>query len=399
MTSRQKWRRMMRDVGESLRSQPARVGLSFFSVMIGIVVLTLLLSMLFGLREQSHQLVRQFGANVMALLPEAGFVGTRSHGGMSDLAELMRRNLPSARSGVMIKLHENVAAWDRAPVWAVDMDLPQIRGWTVEEGRWFDPADNEQASRRILITQALASAHGLRPGDECSIAHHAFQIVGILREGAGVPDATGLRTAASGEPLVLMLRSVAERLTLAVDTSSAAVFVRVDDGDDLAQVASRARALLLDPAWSSWSMTWMTPDTLIRGIRDLQRLIALTAGSVAVLCLTLGGTTLMSLMLADVRQRVPEIGLRRALGGTRRDVANLFVIESCVITGAAALGGILLARILLGILAGRVAIPLSLDYFTFVIPVIVSIVLGGVFSFWPAQLAARLSPAQALRNA
>jgi len=390
---------MWRDVAESLRSQPGRVGLSFLSVMVGIVVLTLLLSMLLGLRHEARQLIRQFGANVMALAPDSGFINNRGYAGLNDLSHLLKNNLPFTRTGVMVKIQERATAWEHAPVWAVDAALPEVRGWAIKEGRSFDVADGEQAARLALITDSLAVRLGLRVGDECSIGSYAFRVIGILRDGAGVPDATGLRSTVSGEPLVLILHSVAERLAYSAEASSSAVFLRVGDGQELAAVQRRAQQLLSDPRWTGWGMTWMTPDSLIRGIRDLQRLITLTAGSVAVLCLVLGGTTLMSLMLADVRQRVPEIGLRRALGATRRDVANLFVIESCVITGAAALGGIVIARLLLGILSGRVTMPLSLDYFTFVIPVIVSIVLGCVFSFWPAQMAARLSPAQALRNA
>mgnify|MGYP001180916115 CR=1 FL=1 len=393
------WQRMGRDISESLRSQPGRVGLSMFSVMIGIIVLTLLLSMLFGLREQSRQLVRKFGANVIAIIPESGLVAVRGFRGLDDIAELMRRNLSGTHVAIMIRLNERVTNWDHAPVWAIDRKTPEVRGWSLSAGRGFDSEDEQRAARSILITDALASRHGLRPGDSCSIGHHAFIIAGIVRDGSGIPDAAGMNTITGGEPLVFMLQSTAERLEYSVDASSAAVFLRVDEARNHSVMLARAQALVNDPAWSAWRMNWVTPESLIRGIRDLQRLIALTAGSVSALCLALGGTTLMSLMLADVRQRVPEIGLRRALGGTPRDVANLFVAESCVITGVAALVGIIAARVILGLLEGRIAVPLSLEYFTFVIPVIVSIVLGGVFSFWPAQYAARLSPAQALRNA
>ena len=218
-------------------------------------------------------------------------------------------------------------------------------------------------------------------------------------DGSGIPDAAGLASASSGESMALIPLATAERLGLTLQPASAAVFVLAGENRTPEDLIARADRLFEAPDVAAWGRRWITPESLIRGVRELQRLIALTAGSVALLCLVLGGTTLMSLMLADVRQRIPEIGLRRSLGATRRDVALLFVVESCVITGGAAIAGIALGGVLLALLAGRIAIPISLSSFTFIIPVIVSMLLGCVFSYWPARVAAGLSPAQALRNA
>jgi putative ABC transport system permease protein len=391
--------RLKRDVAESLRSQPGRVGLSFLAVMIGIVVLTLLLSMMFGLRNQSRQLIRQFGANVAAIVPDASMVFSREQRGMDHVAEILREGLSPARISVMVRLGSRIEEWGQTEVWATEVGMIGLRGWSTTEGRAFDQADEDQASRVALITIALQKKFSLRVGDEFSFGQQPFRVIGVLQEGAGIPDAAGMRSGTSGEAMALVPRSTAARLGITPDPESAAFFIRMADNQSWPELIQRTETIMKDPALAGWSVRWITPETLLRGIRELQRLIALTAGSVALLCLILGGTTLMSLMLADVRQRIQEIGLRRALGATRQDVALLFVVESCVITGAAAVGGIIVAAVLLGTLSGRIAIPLSLQSFTFVIPVIASIVLGCIFSFWPARVAAGLSPAQALRNA
>jgi len=391
--------RMWRDISESLRSQPGRVGLSFLAVMVGIVVLTLLLSMLFGLRQQSQQLIRQFGANVIALIPDSKLISERGYRGMAVLTDLIRQNSGAESTGGMIRLKDSVSSWNQTPVWAADISLPGVRGWTLLEGRLFDQSDEDNSTRTALITRETARSYGLRMGDECTLGNHTFHIIGILQDGSGVPDASSPQAQPAGDVMAVIPLTTAERLGLNSDAASAAIFIRMGDAQSAEQLISNSNRMLKDPDLNAWQMKWLTPEILIRGIRELQRLIALTAGSVAALCLVLGGTTLMSLMLADVRQRIPEIGLRRALGATRRDVALLFVVESCVITGAAAIGGVVVAGILLGMLAGKITIPLSLHYFTFLIPVIISIVLGCIFSFWPARVASGLSPAHALRNA
>jgi putative ABC transport system permease protein len=90
----------------------------------------------------------------------------------------------------------------------------------------------------------------------------------------------------------------------------------------------------------SQDVEWVTPESLLQGIRRWQRMVTWTAGSGSALGLLLGAVTLAGMLLTGVRERIPEIGLRRALGARRREIAGLFVVESLVLTIAAALAGI-----------------------------------------------------------
>jgi putative ABC transport system permease protein len=119
---------------------------------------------------------------------------------------------------------------------------------------------------------------------------------------------------------------------------------------------------------------------------------------VALLCLALGGTTLMSLMLANVRDRIPEIGLRRSLGAMPSDIAMLFVAEGCLVTAGASAAGIAAAGAVAALGAGAFPAPVTLGGTAVLIPALASVGLGAIFSWWPARMAARLPPAEALRN-
>jgi putative ABC transport system permease protein len=143
---------------------------------------------------------------------------------------------------------------------------------------------------------------------------------------------------------------------------------------------------------------WVTPEVLLRKVRRLQDTIALTVGSIAALCLVLGGTTLMSLMVANVRDRVTEIGLRTALGATPRDIAGLFVAEGALVAAAAGLVATAGTHLLLLAGNGRLPVPVAVDAATVALPALVAVGLGIVFSYWPARTAARIMPAEALRN-
>lgn len=389
-------RRLWRDVAESIRSQPGRIGLSFLAVTTGIVVLTLLLAMLQGLRAEARRMISLFGADVIAAAPEAAVVQRGGWRGFARWCDHLSANLAPGSSAAMIGIGATVEG-SGIPVWAAGADLVRLRGWTVVEGRLFDALDEARGARVALVTEAVRQRGGPGVGGEVRIGGHAFAVIGVLREGGGIPD--GALRATDGGPVALIPVAAAAQLNLPIQPATAALFLRAASAAEPEQVIASIEALCSDPAWSDWTFAWITPDTLLRGVRAWQRVVGVAAGSIALLCLLLGGTTLMSLMLADVRQRIPEIGLRRSLGATRRDIAVLFVAESMAVTGAAAVAGTLLAGVLLAAVTGHAPVPLAIDHFTFVIPVFVSIVIGGVFSFWPARLAAGMSPAQALRNA
>ena len=106
----------------------------------------------------------------------------------------------------------------------------------------------------------------------------------------------------------------------------------------------------------------------------------------------------MSLMVATVRDRVVEIGLRRALGATAGDIASLFVWEGCLVTASAALVGTFLTHALLFLAQGVLPVPVSLGLGSLLVPIAVAVGLGIAFSYWPAKFAAKILPSDALRN-
>jgi putative ABC transport system permease protein len=118
---------------------------------------------------------------------------------------------------------------------------------------------------------------------------------------------------------------------------------------------------------------------------------------IAGIALLVGGVGVMNIMLVNVTQRTREIGLRKALGGTRRDIAVQFLAEAVTLTGvggalgiAAGLGAAILARLLFNFAA---AAPIWSVFLGFG----VSTAVGLVFGLWPALKAARQDPIEALR--
>ena len=145
-----------------------------------------------------------------------------------------------------------------------------------------------------------------------------------------------------------------------------------------------------------WSVR--VPLRELRNKQETQRIFNLVLITIAAISLLVGGIGIMNIMLASVSERIPEIGIRRAVGATQRDVLGQFLVETATLT---ALGG------LLGSLLGVVSVPLASRFTgwpgmvtpgSLVLALVVSVAVGLVFGMAPAWRASRLDPGVALRH-
>jgi len=137
--------------------------------------------------------------------------------------------------------------------------------------------------------------------------------------------------------------------------------------------------------------------TLLAGERETAQAMTLLVGSVAGISLLVGGVGILAVMLISVRERVREIGLRRAVGACRRDIRNQFLLESAMLAG---LGG--LTGVLVGVAATVAASAIGawdtvISWESAGVALIFSVTLGLVFGIYPAVRAASLEPIEALR--
>jgi ABC-type antimicrobial peptide transport system permease subunit len=141
----------------------------------------------------------------------------------------------------------------------------------------------------------------------------------------------------------------------------------------------------------------ITPTIIAQVTRGTSRTLSLLLVALAGLSLLVGGVVLMNILLISVAERTKEIGLRRAVGATQRDVFLQFLTESLAVTFL----GMLLGTGLgwgVALLIGRVtAIPVVISWEPFALAAIFALLVGTFFGVQPARRAARLKPVDALR--
>jgi len=395
--------RLLRDIGEGLRAQPGRTGLTFLAILLGSLALAVLTAVLGGLAAKSQRMLREFGGPVVALLAPAGGERAGAAELTTDTAALLARNLPGAVVAAARRYEATVpgaaTAWS---VVATDPNLARARGWRLQAGRFLDAGDLRGRERHAVISDKLARAGAARVGDWLTLGGVPFQVVGVVDSGgAALAGAVPSPLVATGARVVfvpLSLTPVWLNERVAPGRAVDAIWVRLPDGQPFARGCAQLRRLLADPAAGAAGAEWVTPATILRGVRRLQRVLDLSVGSITLLTLLLGGITLMSLMVANVRERVTEIGLRRALGATPHDIAALFVVEACLLTLTAGAAGAAAAQWLLRAAVAAPEIPLRVDARVWLVPLAAALAVGALFADVPARLAARISPAAALQS-
>jgi macrolide transport system ATP-binding/permease protein len=152
----------------------------------------------------------------------------------------------------------------------------------------------------------------------------------------------------------------------------------------------------------------LTPDRYdsfnIRNYADIQAALTSTTktfgvllGAVAAISLVVGGIGIMNIMLVSVKERTREIGLRKALGATPRDILMQFLVEAVMITFLGGLAGIMLAGVISWLIATLAQWKMIITLDSLLLAFVFSAGVGIVFGLWPAKQAAALDPIRALR--
>ena len=273
-----------------------------------------------------------------------------------------------------------------APLYATGGEALPVLGADLLVGRYFDEGNASHADAVVLIGSSLASSrpeHDL-VSSTVFVGGRPYVIQGVFEAPPGRPEL-------ARAVVITTARAEAERRVPA----ARAVVVRTRSG--AAEVVGEQLALFLDPADPERYQPKIPPDprSLRQGVEDDVRTLGLIAAAVG---LVLGGVSVANETLISVIERKGEIGLRRALGASSRDIRYQTLTESSL---TALLGGVL--GTVIGVLGLIVLSVLNrwepvFDVRLCLVMPVVAAAVGFVAGLAPATRAARIQPAEALRT-
>jgi putative ABC transport system permease protein len=166
----------------------------------------------------------------------------------------------------------------------------------------------------------------------------------------------------------------------------------------LVKATSQVVSAILDQYHRQEDTAMVVPLELLEKVEQTQRIFAVVLGSIASISLLVGGIGIMNIMLATVTERTREIGIRRAVGARRRDIAWQFLCETVVLSGVGGVVGLTLGIGVALALPRLFPLPTIVVAWAPLLAVAISVSVGIIFGAYPAHRAALMDPIEALRH-
>jgi putative ABC transport system permease protein len=389
----------------SLKLHKLRSSLSILGVVFGVAAVVAMSSVGEGARRETLAQIAALGVDTVTIRPRPAPAGEPPPSGLPARAvESLRQVVPGLRAVAPVRVAElSAEAGGRQAAAIVIGTTPGYRDaarLSLAAGRFLADLDVSDSKRVAVLGAALADA--LFPldtplGRTVRVGDDFFQVIGVL-EGRASPRSRGgaIRARDVNRSLFVPLRALDRGAGNPKDGIDEIVF-RVGSPEAVVPAAGVAQSLLRRLTGGQ-PLEVVVPREILRQRQRTQRIFDVVTGAVAAISLLVGGIGIMNIMLASVAERTREVGIRRALGARRKDIALQFLAESSLLTVA---GGALGSA--LG-LAGSFLIQRFASWPTAVHPLmllaalVVALGIGIGFGFYPAWHAASLEPMDALRR-
>ncbi|MEO7192604.1 MAG: ABC transporter permease [Vicinamibacterales bacterium] len=279
----------------------------------------------------------------------------------------------------------------------------EIGGLHVSSGRFFTDAEDLAATAVAVLGQSAAT--GLF-GAESPVGRFVklndewFRIVGVVAPRLAVQgDVGGLPVQDSNNVIYVPIRAAILRMEDArgyLRDEIDAIYLTLEAEDQMTTAGALVRGLLNTAHRDAGDFSVIVPAELLAQQQQTRRLFLYVMVAIASISLLVGGIGIMNIMLASVMERTREIGVRRAVGATRRDIIRQFLIETTLITVTGGIAGTVAGILLSHLVAYLAGWSTVVTVTSVVVACAVSVTVGIVFGLYPAARAARLDPVYAL---
>lgn len=387
-----------------LATHPLRSFLAALGIVFGVGAVIAMVAVGEGAQREILRQIESMGASIVrvrqndaslnsypSILAQSAGLSEEDFAAILDLRELLEADSIAAAAEFDLQfgpLHQDL----KGKVFGITPEFSELNGLRIVQGRNIHPQEYFLGKRVVLVGADLASKLGLQPDQILSLHHHSYIIVGIYQGRSGSADSGGKR--------VFLPFSAMTGILKTPDVYGEFQEIQIDAGslNRTALVKKQLETLFIHRHRGVHDYEIHAPVELLHQRNEQQRILNVVLLSIAAISLLVGGIGVMNIMLANILERIPEIGLRRAIGARRRTIFQQFLVESLVICILGGMAGLVVGCLLafgIEVLTGM-KVAFRLDFT--LLALLISSLAGLVFGVAPALQAMRVSPMEALRR-
>ncbi|MFP5250645.1 MAG: ABC transporter permease [Acidobacteriota bacterium] len=389
---------------DSFKASKTRFALTALGMVIGTASVILVVTIGLTGKQYILELIQKIGTNSVELEYAGGGASPSERVLYNDyLTREDEKAVDQQVPGVMysspvLEMHDRIGFGGGVVrdtlVLGVSPDYRHIRNLIVTDGRFFDRTDDTEHLHTAVVTQIFATdrygSYDAAVGQTFQIQGIPFTIIGVFKQAVNDFGQSEIQ-----DETVLIPYSVARYFTGTERVNQ--IYFSMNSMSDVPDAAKEIVRVVSARHRPNSVYKAQTLSALLTTAAEIADALTAVLVLVAAVTLAVGGVGIMNIMLANVRSRIREIGIRKALGATYREIKLQFLAEAVIISLAGGIAGTLVGLI----------VPLSIGFFTdyelpfswlsVVVALTSATVVGVVFGTVPATRAAQMDPVEALK--
>ncbi|MFO7946999.1 MAG: ABC transporter permease [Armatimonadota bacterium] len=401
--------RVIRAGWRALGANKTRTLLAMLGITIGVGAVVAVVSIGEGTQREIDRAIEAFGTNLLVITPGE----TRISAGRSQRASTVTTLTAEDAEAIAQELHDVELAvpaatkkmelsWEgvtaETTVVATTPGFQDARNFHASQGQFITERMERIRGRDVVLGQTVVDAlfgESDPLGARVRVGRAPFEVVGVM-EIKGL-DISGQD---QDDQVFIPLSTGQRRLFNIAHVNT--IYAKIRSGRSLADAQKEIEALLRERHRlrdnADDDFTVQNQSEIIEAQQQISGSFTLLLTSVGGISLLVGGVGILAVMLMSVRERTREVGLRRAVGATRRDILVQFLTEAAVLSVVGSLAGVVL-----GVAGAAVTASLTQWAMAFSLPaalgaVIVSAAIGIIFGIHPARQASLQNPVEALHG-
>lgn len=384
-----------------LKRSKVRTLLTSLGILIGVMSVVMLIALGLGLKNYIKQQFESLGANLIMVMPGSGIGGGSGGAGFGagmvsgtkfdekDISSLSRISEIKYVVPLFFRSAQAEAGGDKKFVYimGVNEEYFNLMNFEPAEGHLFGRSEVAARAKIAVIGSKAAEELFGTPGDAVGktirFESQRFKVVGV-----------GKKTGDNEQDAAVIIPYKTTFGGLNPDKTFWSIYLGVEAKENIETAKLKAKETLLK-RYKEDEFSVTEQSEILSTINQIFGIINSVLVAIGSISLIVGGIGIMNIMYATVTERTKEVGIRRAVGATERDILLQFLTESLILSVFGGLMGLILAGIMVLII--RAFFPASINLFSVIITLVISSAIGIFFGVFPARRAAKLPPIEAIR--